>query len=63
MTVKEIRELTGLSQRVFCSIYKIPKRTLEDWETNKHLPPEYVVYLLERVVKEDFGKDKKQERA
>ena len=63
MDIKQIRELTGLSQRAFSTIYKIPKRTLEDWETKKHLPPEYVIYLLERAVKEDFGADKNQERA
>ena len=60
MTVKEIREMTGLSQRAFSARYKIPRRTLEDWETKKHLPPEYVVYLLERVVSEDYGDNEKQ---
>ena len=60
MTVKEIREMTGLSQRAFSARYKIPRRTLEDWETKKHLPPEYVVYLLERVVREDYGDNEKQ---
>lgn len=53
MTIKELRLLTGLSQQGFSDKYKIPKRTIEDWESAKRTPPEYVVLLLERVVKED----------
>ena len=49
-----LRDLTGLSQRTFSDKYRIPKRTIEDWERGKRKPPEYVVKLLERAVKEDF---------
>nr|DAU62186.1 MAG TPA: putative transcriptional regulator [Caudoviricetes sp.] len=54
MTIKELRSLTGLSQKVFSDKYEIPKRTIEDWEAERRTPPEYVIKLLERVVKEDF---------
>ena len=54
MTIKELRALTGLSQKAFSDKYEIPKRTIEDWETGRRTPPEYVTKLLERVVKEDF---------
>lgn len=54
MTIKELRTLTGLSQQGFADKYKIPKRTLQDWEYNKRTPPEYVISLLERAVKEDL---------
>ena len=54
MTIKELRLHTGISQKVFYDKYEIPKRTIEDWETERRTPPEYVIKLLERVVKEDF---------
>lgn len=52
--IKKLRELAGLSQQAFSDKYEIPKRTIEDWEAEKRTPPEYVIKLLERVVKEDF---------
>lgn len=54
MTIKEIRALTGLSQAAFSAKYNIPKRSIENWECERRIPPAYVVELLERVVKEDF---------
>lgn len=54
MTIKEIRSLTGLSQAKFGEKYGIPKRTIEEWEADRRKPPEYVIKLLERVVKEDY---------
>lgn len=56
MTIKELRTLTGLSQKAFSDKYEIPKRTIEDWEAERRTPPEYVIKLLERVVKEDLCK-------
>lgn len=53
MTIKELRELTGLSQQAFSEKYGIPKRSIENWEGNKRVPPNYVLSLLERVVLED----------
>ena len=54
MTIKELRSLTGLSQKFFSDKYEIPKRTIEDWEAERRTPPEYVIKLLERVIKDDF---------
>lgn len=54
MTVKELRKMTGLTQTEFGKKYKIPMRTIQNWEGGKNTPPEYVMFLLERVVKEDF---------
>lgn len=58
MTIREIRELSGLSRAEFSRLYNIPKRTLEDWDAGIRKPPIYVVELLERVVRLDF-KNKK----
>lgn len=61
MTIKELRTLTGLSQKAFSDKYEIPKRTIEDWEAERRTPPEYVIKLLERVVKEDLCKKERDE--
>lgn len=56
MTTKEMRELLQISRPEFSRRYHIPLRTLEDWEKGKRTPPEYVLALLERAVKEDSEK-------
>lgn len=53
MTIKEMRLLLQVSRTEFSRQYQIPLRTLEDWESGKRNPPNYVLELLERVVKED----------
>lgn len=56
MTIKEMRELLGVSQDKFSLMYEIPKRTIENWEQGKRQCPQYVLSLLERAVKEDSNK-------
>ena len=53
MTIKEMRLLLQVSRTEFSRQYHIPVLTLEDWESGKRNPPNYVLELLERVVKED----------
>ena len=53
MTIKEMRLLLQVSRTEFSRQYHITLRTLEDWESGKRNPPNYVLELLERVVKED----------
>ncbi len=50
-----IRKASGLTQAAFSAKYNIPKRSIENWEGGKSECPEYVLDLLERVVKEDFS--------
>lgn len=54
MTIKGIRELTGLSQVKFCEKYHIPLNTFARWEQGKREPPNYLVELLEFKVREDL---------
>lgn len=56
MEIKELRMLSGLSQQAFSDKYKIPKRTIENWEGGKRKCPDYVRQLLERAVLEDCEK-------
>ncbi|MDY6340230.1 MAG: helix-turn-helix domain-containing protein [Saccharofermentans sp.] len=56
MTVKEIRNLSGLNQTEFSKKYDIPLRTLSHWEKGDREAPPWALALLERVVREDFNK-------
>ena len=53
--ISGLRKLTGLKRKDFCDRYGIPYRTMQDWETGKSDPPEYVQILLERAVRQDQG--------
>lgn len=55
MTIRELRKLTSLTQKAFSEKYHIPKRTLEDWEGGRRKPTDAFLYLLERVVMEDYS--------
>ena len=47
MSIKELRQATGMTQKAFGEDLGIPKRTLEDWENERRVPPAYVVGLVE----------------
>lgn len=42
-----IRHRAGLTQQAMSDLLKIPKRTIEDWESERRTPPEYVIELIE----------------
>lgn len=50
MTIKEIREYSGLSRAEFSRKYDIPVRSLENWESEARSCPEYLVRLLAKAV-------------
>lgn len=58
MEIKEIRALTGLSQRKFAEKYHIPIRTIQCWEAvsdvNHRDCPDYVKELLKFKVMYDL---------
>ena len=59
MDVKQIRLVTGLTQKEFSSKYEIPMKTLQNWEAVKDSPshrvcPQYIEMLLEKAVRTDF---------
>lgn len=56
MNTREIRALLGVSRAEFSRRYGIPVRTIEDWDAEKSNPPDWVLKLLERVVREDAEK-------
>ena len=50
---EQIRAILGISRAEFSRRYNIPLRTLEAWDAGVNTPPEYVIDMLERIVKED----------
>lgn len=65
MTIKEIRQLTGLSQEAFARKYNIPFQTYRTWESDvkssRHREcPEYVKELLEFKVRHDVESENKE---
>lgn len=46
MNIREMRAALGDTQSEFAIRYNIPFRTIQNWETGKRTPPEYVVSML-----------------
>ena len=47
MTIKELRQQSGMTQKEFAEYFEIPKRTIEDWDRGVRKCPEYLVALIE----------------
>lgn len=56
-TVKELRDYLGLSQVNFGKKYNIPMRTIQSWEAGVRECPEYVIVLLNKVIKYELKED------
>ena len=53
----ELRESTGMNRKEFCDYFKIPYRTVTEWERDNRHAPDYVLRLLEYyIVKEHLDK-------
>lgn len=50
MTIKELREQTGLSQYKFANKFHMNPMNISHWERGERKPPEYVVYMIERIL-------------
>ena len=46
MTFKELRVQSGMTQKVFAEYFKVPKRTVENWESSTNKCPEYLLELM-----------------
>lgn len=50
MSIRELREKSGMSQREFSEYFGIPVRTIQCWEIGQRKPPDYIPKLLERIM-------------
>lgn len=56
MTIKELRQSTGMTQTEFGDYLNIPMRTIQNWEGEKRKCPEYVTELIKyKINKEEIG--------
>lgn len=53
--IRNARKQAKLTQQQLVDRYQIPRSTLQDWESGKHVPPAYVVKMLLRCLEADFG--------
>ena len=51
--LKTLRKKTGLSQQKFGMLFRISAINIANWEQGVTKPPEYVMYMLERLVELD----------
>ena len=49
--IKELRESTGMNRREFCEYFKIPYRTMSEWERDGRHAPDYLIRLLDYYVR------------
>ena len=57
MGIKSLRTSSGMTQAAFAELLGIPIRTIEDWESGRRKPPEYVVRLIEYRIKHKEAED------
>ncbi len=50
ITIRELRDSTGLTQKAFAEMFDIPVSTLRKWEQGDTAPATYVVKLLSKVL-------------
>lgn len=60
MTIKELRERTGLSQSKFANKFRMTPVNISHWEQEVRKPPEYVTYMMERIL--DLEKENEELR-
>lgn len=51
--LKTLRKKTGLSQQKFGMLFRISAINIANWEQGVTRPPEYVMYMLERLIELD----------
>ncbi len=47
MDVKKLRKELNMTQTEFGNMFGIPVRTIQEWESGRRTPPEYVLKLIE----------------
>lgn len=50
MTILELRQKTGLSQSKFAGHFHLNVRTIQQWEQGTRKTPDYVIWLIARVI-------------
>lgn len=46
MDFKELRKLSGMTQKAFAEYFNIPQRTVENWDGGQRQCPDYILDLM-----------------
>lgn len=50
VNMKQLRNMTGLSQSQFAKKFHLKLRTLQSWEQNTRPTPEFAIYLIGQIL-------------
>lgn len=53
MKIKELRKISGMTQKKFGEYFSIPQRTIQNWEEGQRECPEYLLRLIEYKLKKE----------
>ena len=53
MTIKSLREASGMTQQAFADYFGISKRNIENWEGEQRKCPVYLLDLMEYKLKNE----------
>ena len=53
MTLKELRELSGMTRTQFAEYFDIPYRTIQDWELGNRECKQYFIDLMEYKLRKE----------
>jgi putative transcriptional regulator len=59
-TIKDLCVQYGLGQSAMARRFNIPLRTLQDWYSERRVPPAYVVEMMAQLLEIDSQKENKQ---
>lgn len=47
-----LREESGLSLKEFSDMFRIPYRSVQNWDNGERTPPEYVLHMVEYILRD-----------
>lgn len=56
LSIKEIREQTGLSQSQFAKKFHLTTRVVQSWEQDQRNTPEPILYMIQRILELESAK-------
>ena len=51
MDIRTVRKKLNMTQTEFGNLFGIPMRTIQEWEYGKRKAPDYVINMMEEILK------------
>ena len=51
MDIRTVRKKLNMTQTEFGNLFGIPMRTIQEWEYGKRKAPDYVINMIEEILK------------